>query len=88
MTELRPPIVHSVFSREKFVSETVNSIAKNVQEAIEKRGSALVGFSGDSSLFEVYANLGKVDWVDWSKVTRPKFEAKGVILFFFLFLFL
>jgi 6-phosphogluconolactonase len=59
---------HSFERKETLVGELSENIAKNLQEAIEKRGSATLMVSGGSTPKPLFEKLREID-IEWEKVT-------------------
>lgn len=64
----RPPVVSLVVPPHKVMESACIEIARLVGEALSERGVALVGCSGSGALHPLYARLGLVSSVDWSRV--------------------
>eukprot|EP00026_Physarum_polycephalum_P004222 Phypoly_transcript_04239.p2 GENE.Phypoly_transcript_04239~~Phypoly_transcript_04239.p2 ORF type:complete len:232 (+),score=46.43 Phypoly_transcript_04239:1377-2072(+) len=54
---------------EEFVSTGVNFLKSKIQEAISKRGKAVVGLSGGETPGPIYDKFFQDNEIDWSKVT-------------------
>jgi len=55
-------------NEEQFVQGVTLILATQIQEAIERKGSCIIGLSGGSTPQAIYAALGKLADIDWSRV--------------------